>query len=85
MLQRLQQTQTAQLRRLEIPERGRKAQAKQIRWALLFGVCGSLFCYALSLSWHFTAMVWLVSLRIASRRALKDIVKVVAELAGVLK
>lgn len=85
MLNAIEQTKTAQVRRLEVPLRGRKVQAAQVRWALLFGVLGSLFCYVLGLSWHFTAMVWLLSLRIASKRALKDIVKVVAELAGLLK
>ncbi len=81
----VESTKTAQLRRLEVPDRGRKVQAQQVKWAILFGVLGSLFCYALELSWHFTAMVWLLALRIASKRALKDIVKTVAELAGLLK
>jgi len=79
------QTPTAQLRRVTIPLHRRKAQALQTVCGVGFGVAGSLFVRYLGLSWHFTAMVWLVAARIVSKEFVKDTVKVVTELAGLVK
>ena len=81
----LQGTPTAQLRRVTIPPHRRKAQAIQTLCGILFGVVGSIFTKYLGLSWHFTAMVWLVAGRIVSKEFVKDTLKILTELAGLVK
>ena len=81
----IDKTQTAQLRRLEIPARGRRAQKRQLALAVVLWAGLSAYVYFLGapLVWHL--VVFLFCLRIASKRILLDCIKIAGEILAMVK
>lgn len=78
----VEQTKTAQLRRLTIPEGRRKQQARQTFYGVVTGLAGMLVVkgFGLGQAWYVAAA--LLGLRIASREFLLDCLKIAREVVG---
>ena len=82
VLNAIEQTKTAQLRRVTIPEGRRKMQAKQTAWGVVTGLGGMLVVKGFGLGEAWYVAVVLLGLRIASREFLLDCLKIAREVVG---
>ena len=82
VLNAIQQTKTAQVRRLTIPEGRRKQQAKQTFYGVVVGLSGMLVVkwFGLGEAWYVAAV--LLGLRVASKEYMLAAINVFRELTG---
>lgn len=82
VLNAIQATKTAQLRRVTIPEGRRKGQVRKTAWGVAVAVGGMLFVRALGLGEAWYAVALLLGLRLASREFLVDSINIAREVVG---
>ena len=82
VLNAIQSTPTAQLRRVTIPEARRRGQARQTLLGGGIAIGGMLFVHFLGLGEAWYAVALLLGLRVASREFLMDSITIAREVLG---